>query len=181
MNKHDKRSETASRHVGAAEISRTAEEERVWQALSEISDPEIPVLSLVDMKIIRSVKVEEDAVIVELTPTFSGCPALEMMQQQVRERLVALGFRNVQVDIVRSSDWSTEMLDEAAREKLRRFGIAPPAHKLTDLRTTLNQPVACPYCGSLETHLESPFGPTLCRQIYYCDSCSQSFERFKPL
>lgn len=164
-----------------ASDSLSAAEERVWQVLSQISDPEIPVLSLVDMKIIRTVKVEANRVSVEMTPTFSGCPALDSMQQQVKERLLELGFDHVQVNIIRSAGWSSDMLAEDAKEKLRRFGIAPPPRKVADLQRTLDQPVSCPYCGSLETHLDSPFGPTLCRQIFYCNSCSQSFERFKPL
>lgn len=156
-------------------------EQEVWQALSEISDPEIPVLSLVDMKIIHSVSVNENAVKVELTPTFSGCPALDLMQEEVHQRLLDDGFETVEVVVVRSAPWSSDALDDAVREKLRRFGIAPPDRKRGDLRETLSRPVACPFCGSQETHLESSFGPTLCRQIYYCDACSQSFERFKPL
>ncbi|MCI0706917.1 MAG: phenylacetate-CoA oxygenase subunit PaaJ [Ignavibacteriae bacterium] len=152
-----------------------------WQALSEISDPEIPVLSLVDLKIIRDVRVEGATATVELTPTFLGCPALDYMKNEIREKLLALGFQTVNVELKLSPAWSTDLLGEEAREKLRVFGIAPPEKRAATLAESLKKPVVCPYCRSSETRLESSFGPTLCKQIYYCEHCRQSFERFKTL
>lgn len=164
--------------------------QRVWEELSKVKDPEIPVLSLVEMKIIRRVEVNDATVTVVMTPTFVGCPALQLMKEEVRERLVGMGFKQVNVEISFSEAWSTELLDDAAREKLSVFGIAPPARLQSSgehqayqdrLSESLRQPVQCPFCHSEQTRLESFFGPTLCRQIFYCEQCSQSFERFKPL
>ena len=163
---------------------------RVWSALSEVCDPEIPVLSLVDLKIIRSVTVEGEKVKVLMTPTFSGCPALNVMKQDVEKRLLSLGFKEVLVEFSYAEQWTTDALDESTREKLRAFGIAPPVYlnlpqakeeKEGSLRHALAQPVTCPFCGSEETKLDGFFGSTLCKQLYYCDSCKQSFDRFKPV
>ena len=162
----------------------------VWSALSEVCDPEIPVLSLVDLKIIRSVKVEGEKVSVLMTPTFSGCPALNVMKQDVEKRLLSLGFKEVLVEFSYAEQWTTDALDESTREKLRAFGIAPPVYlnlphareeKEGSLHHALAQPVPCPFCGSEETKLDGFFGSTLCKQLYYCDSCKQSFDRFKPV
>lgn len=169
---------------------RDEQEVRVWSALSEVCDPEIPVLSLVDLKIIRSVKVEGEKVSVQMTPTFSGCPALNVMKQDVEKRLLSLGFKEVLVEFSYAGEWTTDALDESTRKKLRAFGIAPPVHlnlphapkeRQESLQHALAKPVACPFCGSEETKLDGFFGSTLCKQLYYCDSCKQSFDRFKPV
>ena len=156
-------------------------EQQVFDALAEISDPEIPVLSVVDMKIISHVEVHDNSVSVEITPTFVGCPALELIKDQIRSKLLSLGFEQVSVQTNFTKPWSTDLLDSQAKEKLRTFGIAPPVTVQLNLAQTLAEPVPCPFCNSQRTHLESSFGPTLCKQIFYCDSCRQSFERFKPL
>lgn len=153
----------------------------VWKELNAIKDPEIPVLSLVEMKVIRGVEITSDGVNVVLSPTFVGCPAMEHMKDEIRARLSALGFERVTIETTFSPPWSTDMLDENAKEKLRAFGIAPPPRNDGELVAVLQLPVACPFCQSTNTHLESPFGATLCKQIYYCDACRQSFERFKPV
>lgn len=155
--------------------------ELIWQELGSITDPEIPVLSLVEMKVIRDVAVTEAGVKVVLSPTFVGCPAMEHMKDEIRARLGALGFTTVTIETTFSPPWSTDMLDDQVKEKLRAFGIAPPPGNDGEFVAVLQLPVACPFCTSPNTHLESPFGATLCKQIYYCDSCRQSFERFKPL
>lgn len=166
---------------------RSEAEQKVWDELSNVQDPEIPVLSLVDLKIVRQVEVEGDRARIVLTPTFAGCPALEAMKGDIQKRLASAGFSEVTVDLDLSGRWSTESLDESAREKLRAFGIAPPAeigkngNPIEDLSHALAEPVRCPHCDSLETHLESFFGSTLCRQIFYCDGCRQTFDRFKPI
>jgi ring-1,2-phenylacetyl-CoA epoxidase subunit PaaD len=151
------------------------------KALSVIVDPEIPAVTLMEMKIIRDVTVENGAVRVLFSPTFMGCPALDLMKREIHDSLHQVGFRNVSIDVTFSPPWSTDMLDEQVREKLRAFGIAPPPPTGESLPATLQLPVSCPFCGSSNTHLESRFGSTLCRQIYYCDSCRQSFDRFKPI
>ncbi len=157
------------------EVSALSESD-VWKALGEIADPEIPVLSLVDLKIVRGFTMNGNALTVFITPTFLGCPALEHMKSEIRTKMGDLGFERVDVELQLSPSWSTDMLDEAAKEKLRVFGIAPPLHRMAP-----SQPISCPSCGSSSTHMDSPFGPTLCRQIFYCNECRQSFERFKTI
>jgi len=170
-----------------ASPSRPVAEQHVWDELSKVSDPEIPVLSLVDLKIIRKVEVEGTRARIVLTPTFAGCPALEAMKTDIMQRLKSAGFSEVTVDVDFSGRWSTDLLEDSAREKLRSFGVAPPAKigknggARRDLAHALGEPVQCPHCGSMETRLESFFGSSLCRQIFYCDACLQSFDRFKPI
>lgn len=155
--------------------------ERVWEILRGIPDPEIPALSLVDLRVIRNVSVEVDCISVVLRPTFSGCPALHHMKEQVESTLSSLNQGAVRVTIDHTSSWSTDDLTDLTRKKLSAFGIAPPPHGASDIETALAAPVECPHCGSLRTRLDSPFGPTLCKQLFVCDDCRHPFERFKPL
>jgi ring-1,2-phenylacetyl-CoA epoxidase subunit PaaD len=163
--------------------ARTAAEERAWAALAGVVDPEIPVLTILEMKLVSRVAVANGgrAVTVGFTPTFAGCPAIAMMKEQIREVLLAAGFDEAVVETDYATPWSTDSLSAEAKEKLRAFGVAPPGPVRTDLAASLAEPVPCPHCGGAATNLESAFGPTLCKQIFYCDSCRQSFERFKPL
>jgi ring-1,2-phenylacetyl-CoA epoxidase subunit PaaD len=157
--------------------------EQVWNALEEIPDPEIPVISLVELGVIRDVTVEGARVHVSLTPTFLGCPALEVMKRALEETVSALGAEP-DVEIVSDDSWSTDRISPAGREKLREAGFAPPAPRAAG-QTTLVQlqskAFRCPYCGSTETRLENIFGPTPCRSIRYCDGCRQPFEQFKTI
>jgi len=153
----------------------------VWDALKDVTDPEIPVLSLVDMKIVRDVRIEGDGVFVTMTPTFAGCPAIYQMKSDVEEKLRELGFEKIQIDLSFKEPWSTEMLDDEARAKLETFGITPPTKHNGEPINTMNARVKCPHCKSEDTTMENPFGPTLCRMIYYCNACQQPFERFKAL
>ena len=157
-------------------VSTTITESEVREALRDVKDPEIPVLSVIEMNIITSVRVEGSSAFVEVTPTFSGCPAMEMIRQDIASRLQSMGFEHVEVKKNLHKSWSTDSLSDATREKLRAFGIAPPS---VSVHIELNVP--CPYCRSSRTRLESAFGSTLCKQLYYCDQCRQSFERFKRL
>ncbi|MBI4427739.1 MAG: phenylacetate-CoA oxygenase subunit PaaJ [Ignavibacteriales bacterium] len=156
-------------------------EAKAWDVLQSVQDPEIPALTLVDLNVIRHVKANDQGVEVEMTPTFMGCPALDRMKEDIRIRLQEAGFKNVRVNVNLTVPWSTDMLIESSKEKLQKFGIAPPPVLQESLPATLLLPVQCPFCNSTETRLESEFGSTLCKQLYYCDSCRQSFERFKPL
>jgi len=157
--------------------------EQVWDALEEIPDPEIPVISLVELGVIRSVDVREGHVHVEFTPTFLGCPALEAMKRALEEKVSALGGEP-EVLVVQDDSWSTDRITAAGREKLRAAGFAPPAPRdasaptLVQLQAKVHR---CPYCGSTETRLENIFGPTPCRSLRYCDSCRQPFEQFKTI
>jgi ring-1,2-phenylacetyl-CoA epoxidase subunit PaaD len=157
--------------------------EQVWGALEEIPDPEIPVVSLVDLGVIRSVDVRDGHVSVELTPTFLGCPALEAMKRALEEAVSALGAEP-EVRVIQDDSWSTDRITPAGREKLRAAGFAPPAPReasaptLVQLQAKVHR---CPYCGSTETRLENIFGPTPCRSLRYCDTCRQPFEQFKTI
>lgn len=155
--------------------------EDVWKALAQVQDPEIPVLSLVDLNVVREVTVDGSSVNVRLVPTFAGCPAMDAMRRDVERRLAEMGFGDVSVQVDRTAAWSTENLSREAADKLRTFGVAPPPRKADSLQETLSKPVPCPFCQSLDTHPDGEFGSTLCKQYYLCNSCRQSFERFKPL
>ena len=158
-------------------------EPAVWELLEEIPDPEIPVISLVDLGVIRSVDVSDGHVRVELTPTFLGCPALEVMKRALEETVTALGAEP-DVRVIQDDSWSTDKITPAGREKLRAAGFAPPAPreasapKLVQLQSNVFR---CPYCGSTDTRLENIFGPTPCRSVRYCESCRQPFEQFKTI
>lgn len=161
-------------------MSLTAED--VWQALAAVMDPEIPVVSVVEMGIIRAVEVSPDGVAVTMTPTFSGCPALNVMQRDVAAAVRGLGVEQVTVHTVLFPAWSTEWISDAGREKLRRFGLAPPPRHTGNIADVAFFDLAeCPRCGSTHTSLRNAFGPTLCRMIWYCHDCRDAFEQFKPL
>lgn len=161
----------------------------VWAALAEIADPEIPAISLVDLGVIRGFAFEAlpggERLSVELMPTFVGCPAVDVMRQQIGERLADLHLAHeVVVNLSFAEPWTSDRITPAGREALRLSGFAPPMHIGStfggDLLTVL--PIAtCPYCASRNTTLENPFGPTLCRAIYHCADCRQPFEAFKPV
>ncbi len=149
------------------------EEAEIWEALEEIPDPEIPVVSLVELGVIRSVDVENGQVRIEFTPTFLGCPALEFMKRAIEEKVPG-----AEVTVITDDSWSTDKITPAGREKLRAAGFAPPAPRLVELQSQVHK---CPYCGSTETRLENLFGPTPCRSLRYCESCRQPFEQFKTI
>lgn len=157
--------------------------QEVWAALEQIPDPEIPVISLVDLGVIREVTIDGDRVHLVLTPTFLGCPALETMRGALEQSVRALGG-DPKVEVVNDDSWSTDKISPAGREKLRQAGFAPPAPrsagtpKLVQLQS---KAFRCPYCSSTETRLENIFGPTPCRSIRWCEACRQPFEQFKTI
>jgi ring-1,2-phenylacetyl-CoA epoxidase subunit PaaD len=158
-------------------------EAEVWDAFETIPDPEIPVISLVDLGVIRSIDVSDGEVRVEFTPTFLGCPALEAMKRALEETVAALGAEP-SIRVVHDDSWSTDRITPAGREKLRAAGFAPPppreaaAPRLVQLQSAVHR---CPYCGSTDTALDNIFGPTPCRSLRYCRSCRQPFEQFKTI
>jgi ring-1,2-phenylacetyl-CoA epoxidase subunit PaaD len=157
--------------------------EQVWEALAAIPDPEIPVISLVDLGVVRDVEVEAGRVRVAFTPTFLGCPALETMRAAMEERIRDLGAEP-QVDVVLDDSWSTDLITPEGREKLRESGFAPPAPRAAgppELVQLQSKAFRCPYCGSTDTRLENIFGPTPCRSLRYCAGCRQPFEQFKTI
>jgi ring-1,2-phenylacetyl-CoA epoxidase subunit PaaD len=157
-------------------------EAQVWDALAEIPDPEIPVISLVDLGVVKDVHVDGNDVRVEFTPTFLGCPALEMMRDAMEEKVRGLGAEP-RIDVVLDDSWSTDKITPAGREKLRESGFAPPAPRAAETPTLvqLQHGFRCPYCNSTDTTLDNLFGPTPCRSVRYCNACRQPFEQFKTI
>ena len=156
---------------------------QVWDALAEIPDPEIPVISLVDLGVVRDVAIDGERVRVEFTPTFLGCPALEVMCDAMAEKVRDLGGEP-DVRVISDDSWSSDKITPKGREKLRAAGLAPPAPREPTAPTLVQLQSAafrCPYCGSRETKLENIFGPTPCRSVRYCASCRQPFEQFKTI
>ena len=157
--------------------------EAVWEALAEIPDPEIPVISLVDLGVVKDVSVEGERVRIAFTPTFMGCPALETMRTEMEAAVRDLGAEP-EVAVVLDDSWSTDSITPAGREKLREAGFAPPAPRAAGTTTLVQLQTSafrCPYCGSSDTRLDNIFGPTPCRSVRYCESCRQPFEQFKTI
>jgi ring-1,2-phenylacetyl-CoA epoxidase subunit PaaD len=153
--------------------------EQVLEWLSEVADPEIPVLTIADLGILRDVRIE-DEVVVDLTPTYSGCPATEVIEQSVVDALYRQGIENVRIERVLSPPWTTDWISAEGREKLRDYGIAPPAEGGTK-RELLHgkRTIACPRCESTDTAVISEFGSTACKASYKCNACLEPFEYFK--
>jgi ring-1,2-phenylacetyl-CoA epoxidase subunit PaaD len=171
----------------AAAARRAPDERLVWEALAEVPDPEIPTVSVVDLGIVRSVQVDGERLRVELLPTFVGCPALDLIREAVAARLAGMAPR-VEVGVSFAEPWTSDRITADGRRKLRESGFAPPAPHPPGsgdqplFATITTRPAAtCPYCGSPDTTLENPFGPTLCRAIFYCNQCRQPFEQFKAV
>jgi ring-1,2-phenylacetyl-CoA epoxidase subunit PaaD len=154
----------------------------VWAALAEIPDPEIPVISIVDLGVVKGVEVDDSSVRIDFTPTFMGCPALDAMRTAMEAKVAALGA-TAAVNVRLDDSWSTDDITAEGREKLRAAGFAPPtpapAERMELVQRQRGFP--CPYCGSTATRLENIFGPTPCRSIRYCDDCRQPFEQFKTI
>ena len=162
-------------------ISTKLSDEQIWQALQEVKDPEIPAVSLVEMGIVREVERNGNDVVVTMTPTFSGCPALIEMKTQIKEKMLEIGADSAEVKSVLSPAWSSDWITDEGRRKLKEFGLAPPRRHGGNIVMTFFDVVACPYCESKNTSLKNSFGSTLCRSIYYCNDCQDSFEQFKAL
>jgi ring-1,2-phenylacetyl-CoA epoxidase subunit PaaD len=156
-------------------------EKEILKWLEEVMDPEIPVLSLVDLGVITNIKVSDDLVEVVMTPTFSGCPAMDMMRKEVEECLERHGVKNYKVHINFNEPWNSNKISEKGRIALKQFGLAPPPKDTLIVDLDILENVSCPYCDSHNTELKSPFGPTLCRSLHYCHNCHQAFEQFKPV
>jgi ring-1,2-phenylacetyl-CoA epoxidase subunit PaaD len=157
-----------------------ADERRIWTALADVPDPEIPVLSVVDLGVIRSVESTPESIRIELLPTFVGCPAIEAMREAIAAALAPLADE-VRVDVSYAEPWTSDRITQRGRERLRASGFAPPGPAAASGPIALDPAVPCPYCGSRRTRLENVFGPTQCRSIRYCTSCRQPFEAFKEV
>ncbi len=163
---------------------REATREGIIDRLSRIEDPEIPVLNIVEMGIVRGIEFENDGVRIDITPTYSGCPAMQMIRDNIETALEAMVKGRVEVRQVYAPPWTTDWLTETAKEKLRRYGIAPPGPttgaELVPLRIEA-EPTPCPLCGSSRTELRSAFGSTPCKEFHHCLDCRQPFEAFKTI
>ncbi len=155
--------------------------QQVYEWLSEISDPEIPVLSISDLGIVRDVELSEDGgVTVIITPTYNGCPAMDLISMQIRMALLSRGVKKVDIKMQWAPAWTTDWISEQGKEKLKAYGIAPPVRKANkDLALFEEDEIPCPRCGSLHTELVSQFGSTSCKSMYRCLSCMEPFEHFK--
>lgn len=157
-------------------------EAEVYAALQAVKDPEIPVISVVDLGVIRDVKVSaEGEVVVELTPTFAGCPALQAMKDSIQEVLAQRGVEHSRVDVLYHQPWSTNLISPRGRQLLKDFGLSPPPAFDGMLTLQVLENALCPKCNSNNTFLLSPFGPTACRAVHHCRNCQETFEQFKPL
>lgn len=156
--------------------------EEILKALEDVKDPEIPTISVVDLGIVTEVIIDnKNSVTVTLTPTFAGCPALKVIEDLVKDRVLSLQVKGVEVKTTYHKPWNTNKITEKGREMLKKHGLAPPPLLNGFVQIDLLKYVSCPYCGSKNTELKTPFGPTLCRSIHYCHNCMQAFEQFKPV
>lgn len=155
-------------------------EEQIWAWLADVPDPEIPILSVLDLGIVRNVVIKEDGIQVSVTPTYSGCPATEVIEQSIISELQKNGVENVLLKRVLSPPWTTDWISEAGKSKLRDYGIAPPAGGASKRELIQGaHAIACPRCESVGTSLVSEFGSTPCKASYKCDECLEPFEYFK--
>ena len=155
--------------------------DEIWQKLQNIPDPEIPVISIVDLGIIRNVEVKGDDLYITMTPTYSGCPALIAMQDDVRAAFQDTGM-NVHISITYKPAWTTDWMSEETKKKLEDYGIAPPVGTSSELKNPFRavvRKINCPFCKSENTIVTSPFGSTACKSLHYCKNCNQPFEHFK--
>ena len=157
--------------------------EDIKKVISEIPDPEIPVISIKELGVLRNIFYEEDSLKVVITPTYSGCPAMDRFQKDIIEKLEHLKVKNYEIKMQFDPAWTTDWITDKAKEKLRDYGIAPPGHKTKDKNILLGnkQRIECPRCKTKETELVSQFGSTACKAMYRCISCLEPFEYFKCL
>ena len=157
--------------------------EDIKKVISEIPDPEIPVISIKELGVLRNIFYEEDSLKVVITPTYSGCPAMDRFQKDITEKLELLEVKNYEIKMQFDPAWTTDWITDVAKEKLRNYGIAPPAHKTKDKNILLGkkQRIECPRCKTKETELVSQFSSTACKAMYRCTSCLEPFEYFKCL
>ena len=159
----------------------SSEEEKLWHLLQEVKDPEVPVLSILDLGIVRDLKFEEGKVIITITPTYSGCPAMDMISMDIRLKLIEKGYRNIAIKQQLSPAWTTDWMTEEGKQKLKAFGIAPPNPKQQFCTTEMfrEEAVQCPRCNSFHTEMISRFSSTACKAMYRCLHCKEAFDYFK--
>ena len=160
----------------------TLTEDKIIELLKEVKDPEIPVISLVDLGVITGIEINNDHVTVNMTPTFIGCPAMDYMKQDVVDVLNKNGIENHTVNLNLRTTWSSDLISDEGKRALKKFGLAPPpVHNNVIEDLDIIEHAECPNCDSTNTTLKSPFGPTLCRSLHHCNDCGEAFESFKPI
>lgn len=147
--------------------------------ISGIPDPEIPVISIKELGILRGIDFVNNDYVITITPTYTACPAMGLIETQVKEELSRHGINNVKVNLTYSPAWTTDWIDEDAKKKLKNYGIAPPLHTSCGKLTSKNTPIRCPHCNSINTQIISYFGSTACKSLYSCADCKEPFEYFK--
>ena len=157
---------------------------QIWQYLEEVKDPEIPSLNVVEMGIVRDVQMTDGQLTVTVTPTYSGCPAMTVIESEIKSTLASYGHQSIGIRVKYSPAWTTDWLTDEAKEKLKQVGIAPPCMR-RDLSAEpfsgLDQTISCPFCDSKDTKVRSEFGSTACKAIYFCNACQQPFDYFKAI
>ena len=156
-------------------------EDQVYTWLEEVKDPEIPVLSLVDLGVITAIQLNDSGVKIEMTPTFVGCPALDMMKSEIHEVLTKRGSKNISIEVTFRKTWTSDLISEKGKQALKKFGLAPPPSREIFTELEVLEHAICPRCEGSDTEMKNAFGPTLCRSIHYCNACKEAFEQFKPL
>ena len=153
----------------------------IWNILQEVKDPEVPVLSILDLGIVRDIHLDGETVVITITPTYSGCPAMDMISMDIRLKLLEKGYRHIRIEQQLSPAWTTDWMSEAGKEKLKVYGIAPPNPKQQFCSTEMFQEeaVQCPRCQSYHTERISQFGSTACKALYRCLDCQEPFDYFK--
>lgn len=162
-------------------MNTTIHTEEILKILSEIPDPEIPVISIIELGILRDVKWDGNLCTVVITPTYSGCPAMKVIEDDIRIKLKEVGIDNVKVELVYTPAWTTDWISDEAKEKLRAYGIAPPEHSSVDKGLLLGKArhLKCPQCNSEDVEMISQFGSTACKALYRCNTCKEPFDYFK--
>lgn len=157
-------------------------EDKIKEWLYEVKDPEIPVISVVDLGVIKEVEIApEGHITVEMVPTFAGCPAINFMKMEIEEVLKNHGLENVEVKVNYNRKWSSNDVTELGRKQMLEYGLSPPPRFEGEVEMEHLEKAICPNCGSTETVMNSTFGPTLCRALHKCNNCGEAFEQFKPL
>jgi ring-1,2-phenylacetyl-CoA epoxidase subunit PaaD len=152
------------------------DEKKIWEILQTVADPEVPVLTILDLGIVRDVKIDDEVVEVIITPTYTGCPAMDMISMDIKLKLLENGFKKFKITSVLSPAWTTDWMSEEGKQKLKEYGIAPPHSRADD---TTDPVIECPQCNSTNTKLISQFGSTACKALYQCQVCKEPFDYFK--
>lgn len=155
---------------------------KIWSLLENVFDPEVPVLSVIDLGIVRDINISDQNVEVVITPTYTGCPAMDVISMNIKMELLANGLQNISIKQILSPVWTTDWISEEGKRKLKDYGIAPPNPKqqvCNDKLFAAAEAVQCPQCNSYHTHRISEFGSTACKSLYVCDDCKEPFDYFK--